>query len=167
MTVTTPPRTHVCPPDHAHAATQKITCYAHHGCRCPGCIDLHSAYNSWRNHMTRTDQPLIIPATGTHRRIQALMCLGWSMADIARLLGDRGSNVRRIMRSPTITRRFATRFARVYDELSWQVPAPTTQYRRASITRAKGIAARNGWHPPLAWNDIDNDPAPLTVRRAA
>jgi DNA-binding CsgD family transcriptional regulator len=93
----------------------------------------------------------IIPAIGTHRRIQALMAIGYPFADIAKRLGVHHDRIRQYLIQEAIYTRTAARIARMYDELS-MTPGPSR--------RARSIAARRGYLPPLAWDDdtID-DPA--------
>jgi transcriptional regulator with XRE-family HTH domain len=108
----------------------------------------------------RLDQAPPIPrgltdATGTRRRLQALMVLGYPLPDVARQVGvsyfsliqtagGNGSTVR----TPT-----AEKVARVYRRLSL-APAPPT--RTAELVRNEAMA--QGWVGPGAWDDID-DPA--------
>ncbi|MHC9046781.1 hypothetical protein ACYX8G_19525 [Microbacterium saperdae] len=117
--------------------------------------------------MRRTGQPLIIPALGTQRRIQALMTLGWSMTAIAGQFGDRRGNVRRILETTTISRRFATKIADAYDELSMKIPYGTDRHSRSMIARTRAYAARRRWLPPLAWDDIDTDTEPAATERSS
>lgn len=158
-----PDATHICPADHAHAAGEKLTCYAAHRCRCDECRELAAAYDSWRAHMHRTGQPLMVDATGTHRRLQALMAIGWSLPAIAARLGDRGPNIRRVLLAPRLTRRFADRIAAVYEDLCMIRPVGHDRTSIAAIARTRIFAARRGWLPPLAWDDIDNDPQPAAA----
>lgn len=154
---------HICPADHAHATGEKLTCYAHHRCRCTDCRDLAAAYDSWRTHMNRTGHTLMVDATGTHRRLQALMAIGWSLPAIAAHLNDRGPNIRRVLLAPRLTRRLADRIAAVYENLCMTRPAGHDRTSIAAIARTRIFAARRGWLPPLAWDDIDTDPHPATV----
>jgi hypothetical protein len=110
--------------------------------------------------MNATGQPLMVDATGTRRRLQALMTLGWSLPAIAERLGDRGPNIRRLLFAERLTRRFADRIAAVYDALCMIRPAGHDRTSNAAIARTRIFAARRGWLPPLAWDDIDNDPEP-------
>lgn len=96
------------------------------------------------------EAPRVDP-TGTIRRIQALAHIGWPVALTAKKAGYTPSYLFNIMagRVPTIPRDVASRLAIVYRQHSHQ-PGPS-EYTRS-------IARRNGWHGPLAWDDID-DPA--------
>ncbi len=93
----------------------------------------------------------IIPAAGTHRRIQALMAIGYPFVDLAERLGVHHDRIRQYLIQEAVYTRTAARVARLYDELS-MTPGPSR--------RARNIAARRGYLPPLAWDDdtID-DPA--------
>lgn len=43
-----------------------------------------------------------------------------------------------------------------YRQMSMTLPALDGPRERAVATRARAMAARNGWAPPLAWNNIDD-----------
>lgn len=110
----------------------------------------------------RLDQKPPIPrglteATGTRRRLQALMVLGYPLPDVARLTGVSYNSLHQTaagmwasVRTPT-----ADKVKAVYRRLSL-TPAPPTQY--AEYARNEAMA--NGWYGPMAWNDID-DPSCL------
>lgn len=94
-----------------------------------------------------------IPALGTQRRIRALMALGWTGRTIADHCGWKSAEaVTEILKD----RQFvflatAAKIASAYDEMSMRV-GPSDKNRAE--------ARKKGWAPPLAWDDIDNDPAP-------
>lgn len=111
----------------------------------------------------------LIDATGTHRRIQALVAAGWSLSKIALRLGVQPANMSTTM---SRTRLYASTVRAVrglYDEL-WDCPSPAgTPGERAARTQAYRFAAERGWAPPLAWDDetIDDPEArPSGVRRS-
>lgn len=89
-----------------------------------------------------------VPSTGTHRRIRALMALGWPHRELTARIGHNTSD---ILRGSLVSRDIAAAVADVYDDL-WDKPGPSTITR----ARAKGL----GYPPPMAWDDdrID-DPA--------
>lgn len=90
-----------------------------------------------------------IHATGTARRIQALLRLGWRLQDIADRLDVTRSAVHAWTRATRITAVNARRVAAVYDELS-MTPGPS----RISASRYAHFP------PPLAWDDDEiDDPA--------
>jgi DNA-binding CsgD family transcriptional regulator len=104
----------------------------------------------------------VIDATGTRRRLQALLTRGWPQAHLAHLLGRRRSNVGRLLQARTVTGRTERDVRALYDRI-WHTPPPQrTARERAAADQARALAARHGWQPPLAWDDIDTDPDPAT-----
>lgn len=100
-------------------------------------------------------KPRLIDPLGTHRRIRALLALGWTHVEIARHCGltTRGWTSE-LLRAGQVRQDTAAAIARAYDAMSGQVPQGKYRDRGRSIARAKG------WPPPLAWDDIDRDPEP-------
>ncbi|HEY0889348.1 MAG TPA: hypothetical protein VGE38_07045 [Nocardioides sp.] len=92
--------------------------------------------------------PRLVDSTGSIRRLRALAAIGWPWPALDLMPCGQ---VWQLTRRDTIRRDTAERIAEVYDRLS-MTPGPSI--------RAVRRAAANGWAPPLAWNDIDNDPAP-------
>lgn len=97
-----------------------------------------------------------VPARGAQRRLQALHARGWSTGALAPHLGIYQNNVARILRHNHITLRMHNRIADVYEQLWNEQPTNDTHSQNRELDRAR----RNDWHPPLAWDDIDNDDAP-------
>lgn len=95
----------------------------------------------------------VIDGTGTRRRLQALTRMGWTGTDLMGRLGKSPSYSSHMLRSDVVERRTAKQVQDLYDELWDQTPPDTTGSRRAKLR-----AERNGWPPPLAWDDesIDN-----------
>lgn len=115
---------------------------------------------AWRVNQRRTRArtylargPLTVDGTGTRRRIQALVAIGWSLGDLDRELGRKETYcsylVRRI-RPVLLTT--AQEVDTLYDRLSMQRPEGWVADRQRRWAQARG------WPPPLAWTDID-DPA--------
>ncbi|MDO5091804.1 MAG: hypothetical protein Q4D79_00020 [Propionibacteriaceae bacterium] len=89
-----------------------------------------------------------VDATGTRRRIQALVAIGWTLTELGRRLGIRRSNMR--LHRPTlrhVTERTRRDVATLYEEL-WDKPPAGP-----SGDRARAWAASQGWVPPMAWDD--------------
>lgn len=101
-----------------------------------------------------------VSARGTQRRIQALVARGWSMAKLSERLGIQRSNFTPLMQRDFVAASTARKVSALYEQLWDQSPATTTPAERASRTRALALAEARGWQPPLAWDDIDTDPAP-------
>lgn len=88
-------------------------------------------------------------ATGARRRLQALAAIGWSQMEIARRYDGHFVSLASIARGaqsqvgPRLHRLITT----AYDDLA-MTPGPHN--------RTRLDAARKGWAPPLAWDDIDD-----------
>jgi hypothetical protein len=138
-------------------------CYQRCGCRCDAC-----GRDVYRRQQARVIQGVesglvLIDATGVRRRIQALMALGWTSAEIGIATGAMsGAHVQQTSRKTRVRIDTARLIASAYHRLS-ATPG------RSEITRAR--AQRYGWPPPLAWDDgtgehgIDNPeatPWPMT-----
>jgi len=98
-----------------------------------------------------------VNATGTRRRLQALVAIGWTQTALAAELGRSATNLQRSMTSKAVTAHTARRVTKLYQRL-WNIQPPhASSAQRAAIDAARARAARHGWQPPLAWDDIDID----------
>lgn len=90
-----------------------------------------------------------VDALGPARRLQALVAIGYSARHLGERLGTQQQNVSRLMHSHQKWLQVATRdrIVAVYNELH-MTPGPST--------RARTIAKKHGWLPPLAWNNVDD-----------
>lgn len=118
-----------------------------YGCKCDRCRRAAARYQNQLDMERARGYRRTTDITGTRRRLQALMAIGWTGELLAPRLGwTTGEAVTNLMKqrrqfcyTPT-----ALRVERLYDQL-WNVPGPSSQGR----TRA----ARKGWLPPLWWDD--------------
>lgn len=146
-----------CPSSHPH----NTNCYNRHRCRCGRCRATRQARVPYeRRARFNAGANVHIPATGTMRRLQALAAIGYGSAAIAQETGVHTRHVTKLRDGDLAHVRVLTaaRIATVYDRLS-HLPITT---RAGNITRA--VAARHGWAPPLAWDNIDTDREPSGVR---
>lgn len=123
---------------------------------CPPCVAAKTRYEKIRH--VYGDR--MVPALGTRRRVQALMAMGHSGADIAAQLGVTYQAVHKI-KAGTADKVFAStaaNVARAYESMCMTLP--TGPHR----TRIRNAALRAGYAPPLAWDDIDTDPEPTDWR---
>ena len=98
--------------------------------------------------------------TGTRRRVQALVATGWSQARLAERLGLSRSNFGAMMRCEQVTAATARAVSDLYDRLWNQPPPEHDQRTRIAASRSRHHAEREGWPPPLAWDDDQiDDPA--------
>lgn len=109
-----------------------------------------------------------IPARGATRRLQALVARGHSAAELARRLGMSRANLSPLLHGtqPRVAKRRFAEVYRLYGELWDQRPSRATREQKSNHSRALGLAAKHGWVPPLAWDDIDRDVAPPVVEAA-
>lgn len=123
-----------------------LTGYSCRGCRCDACKD--ASHNYYLQRILHRG-PRLIDKTGTRRRVQALMRIGWTRAEIATRVGMTPGGLSRLLDPswPTVTVRNAAKVAAVYDELC-MTPGPSTC--------TAGHAKARGYAPPLAWDDIDD-----------
>lgn len=101
-----------------------------------------------------------VQALGAHRRVQALVARGWSISKIAVQLGWSGANFWQMMQRPMIEVATFRAIAALYEQLWDQEPPRDEWHAKTAYTRSLNYAQHRGWLPPLAWDDIDNDPTP-------
>jgi transcriptional regulator with XRE-family HTH domain len=103
----------------------------------------------------------LVPATGTVRRLRALMLAGWPASVLAGELGYQTHALRRLATSGQFTPAPTASGARVLYDRLWDKPGPSERTSRNAVQR--------GWAPAMAWDDdtID-DPAaqPQGIRPA-
>jgi hypothetical protein len=125
------------------------TAYVNDGCRCP----LARADRTRQNKMRRSAGRTFTDGTGTRRRLEALMWMGWSARHIGSHIGwsrgSVGSLLAKLQHGRSVERNTAARIAATYERLS-MTPGPSRI--------AHGKAASANYRPPLAWDNID-DPA--------
>lgn len=94
----------------------------------------------------------LVNATGTHRRLQALMWLGWPECELEKRLGAHAGWIYRSLRCSNVKLVLSDGVARLYDEL-WSV-RPESEGVDAGRAEAARLAARGRfWSGPLAWDD--------------
>lgn len=101
-----------------------------------------------------------VDQTGTTRRLQALMAIGWSASRLGERVGILGSNMSDLIHGRRqVTGATRKTIADLYEQF-WDQPPPNVEWRdKISVSRTKRFAERNGWAPPLAWDDIDDPEA--------
>lgn len=94
------------------------------------------------------------PALGTARRIRALNRVGWSNLAIARHAGIDPQRLYNLTDTGQVTAETVRIIRATYDDL-WNTP-PTSP--AGVVRRVINHATRQGWPPPMAWDDdlIDN-----------
>lgn len=128
------------------------------GCHSDCCKPAHArSVKSLRLHQQRYGTGVSIPTYRALRRLQALAAIGWSRKVIAARLGIRHQSLYRMGEDTTyVTQARFTQIDQLYRELSMRVPPQATKADRIAVAMTKAAAARNGWAPPLAWDNIDD-----------
>ena len=136
------------------------------GCRDQCCWLAKQRYDKRRRlEFHTTGRYRKVSNRGAIRRIQALQAIGWSVPEIAKRCSINHRHLYSLARHPMIYTSTFEAIARAFDEMAMTLPLERTTGERISSARARNHAARNGWAPPLAWDDIDNDPRPNGQRR--
>lgn len=153
-------RVSVCPPDHQHGA--RATCLKDHRCACQPCQDADNERTRYWRRQKAYGRVYRVPVTGVRRRIEALYTLGWSTVRIGQELGCKPATIQRWLQGDAAFVRKEThdRMADLYERLWNQPPSSDTWAERVGIGRTLAFARRQGFQPPLAWDDIDRDPEP-------
>lgn len=103
-----------------------------------------------------------VPSRGAARRIQALVARGWSQAKLADRVGVTDQIMAPLLAGRPANAATVRAIHDVYEQLWDQAPPTDTHRDRLAASRARNRAARMGWAPPAAWDDIDHDDAPQT-----
>jgi len=113
-------------------------------------------YDKRRRHeFHTTGRRRLVPAYRLVRRVRALQALGYSMGRVAAEAGLRTSSLYNpLYRGESVSRASFEAVAAAYERLC-MTPAPGRY-----AARERRWAARKGWLPPLAWDDIDDAEAP-------
>ncbi|MAE64129.1 MAG: hypothetical protein CMJ18_07620 [Phycisphaeraceae bacterium] len=125
------------------------------GCRRECCRKAKLAYDKRRKLDAIQGIDRRVPTWRVMRRIQALQAIGWSVPKMAEASEGR-------MSFKTIYGFARTEYVWVstFKDVDWlyrrlMLIAPAAS--SPGVTRAKRHAARMGWPPPLAWDDIDDE----------
>ncbi|MEB3367393.1 hypothetical protein [Saccharopolyspora mangrovi] len=121
--------------------------------------------------------PSRVHRIGFARRAQALACLGWTFKQLEARAGWHPGRIWSAMLpgrngGEYIPREWHLEMCALYDQLSMTKPVPGVDDHGRTINQRKSAALRNGWVPPLDWDDdeIDNPEAkpfgsPLLIAR--
>lgn len=95
-----------------------------------------------------------VDGTGTRRRLQALVAVGWPQVSLARI-----AEVDKLTINDQVNEAFSTAYGStartvraLYNQL-WNVDPTTYGVARRWIEEARALAVAKGWAPPGAWDD--------------
>lgn len=97
----------------------------------------------------------LIDGTGTHRRLQSLVAIGWPNAALARHMGMDTSNYFRIYNNTQVHAGTARQARDLFTEL-WNTNPINCGIDSRSYSKAVNYARRKEWPPPMAWLNIDD-----------
>lgn len=100
----------------------------------------------------------LVDATGTRRRLQALVAIGWSPTWIAAELDLTQDELDDILHTDQRVCASTDRAVRALYERWWDCPPPQeTDRQRTAASLARDLAASYQWAPPMGWDDAAID----------
>ncbi|MGW1135642.1 hypothetical protein [Streptomyces griseoluteus] len=93
-----------------------------------------------------------VDPTGTHRRLQALMAIGWPQLRLGPHIGRHPVYVNALLNQPNIYGTTAMAVATAYDRL-WNQDPRQHGVKTGTWKKVVGVARTHGWAPPGAWDD--------------
>ena len=94
----------------------------------------------------------LIDATGTRRRVQALITLGWTQVFLRERIGVSRQAFHRALTNSRVTAELARQVVALYDEFWARRPYPT-EVPPVAADNARHQATTAGFMGPLAWDD--------------
>jgi hypothetical protein len=94
----------------------------------------------------------VISATGTTRRLQALVAVGWPQMHLGCRLGMTPGNFGATLQRPRVIVRTARAVRDLYDAV-WRADPTEHGATAAGVSRARKAAAEQRWAPVGAWDD--------------
>jgi uncharacterized protein YerC len=101
----------------------------------------------------RAPEPRKVDATGTIRRIRALVAIGWTFWGISQKAGHGNTWALQVTTSSMVTPTTRDLIARLYDELWATEPPRVTADEKRAYRRSRSLAVKHGWASPLMWDD--------------
>ena len=96
-------------------------------------------------------QPAYQDATGTRRRVQALMAAGYPLTRQAVMLGRDRANFWKILRVQRVSTATARQMRALYDRIGDKPPRLASKWEKSASTCARERAAAEGWPGPGGW----------------
>lgn len=103
----------------------------------------------------------LVDGCGFRRRVEALMCQGWSMSKQADALGIERGNFGLMLHRPKVTVKHHLAMVELFDAWWNKQPRHVDHRELIAFNRTRNLAKQRGYVPPLGWDDIDNDAQPV------
>ena len=103
----------------------------------------------------------LVDGTGTRRRLQALIAIGWPQSHLAQKLAMTPANLGSVIHGDANVRKSTAAAVQALYDTHWRRGPQTPDARgRRSVAGSKHLAALKGWALPMAWDDDEiDDPA--------
>lgn len=124
------------------------------------CRSRTKAYSRRYDKLRRLGYHMHIDGTVTRRKMRALQAIGYTLTEMGRRIGRHQQSLSDTLHGDAPVHRTT---ARLIDELYTELHMTPAVGPVAERTRK--MAARLGYAPPLAWDDIDNDELPADMKR--
>lgn len=94
-----------------------------------------------------------VDGTGTRRRLQALVAIGWTPALLDVELGQKSGCAEGLLQADLVSDTTAGQVAWLFERL-WDCPPPQhSDEDKQAAEQARARASQNGWGPPMAWDE--------------
>ncbi|MFF2773382.1 hypothetical protein ACFVU3_00600 [Streptomyces sp. NPDC058052] len=97
-------------------------------------------------------QRKVLPVTGSARRLQALVAIGWPFTTLATYIGQNPRGISRINYQPYIFRSTADAIVATYAQLRDETPEDHG-VSLVGAQKSRALARRRGWPDPVWWED--------------
>lgn len=105
----------------------------------------------------------VIDSRGFRRRVEALMCVGWSMSKQAKAIGVNRRNFGLMMTRSQVTVKHHLVMVDLFDRWWNAEPLRGNKFDLIAYNRTRNLARARKYVPPLGWDDIDLDDAPAVA----
>lgn len=105
----------------------------------------------------------LVDSRGFRRRVEALMCVGWSMSKQAAALGLNRGNFGVMMTRSQVTVKHHLAMVDLFERWWNAEPPRGNKFDLIAYNRTRNLARERGYVAPLGWEDIDADDAPAVA----
>lgn len=128
--------------------------YNHGRCRCVPCTRAVNRYQKHRLNEQVKGAPLSVPALPTTRRIRALRTIGYTLRHLEAECGIPLKSLDNLSSAGLRGRKFDRRSVLLTTERAVSEAYERLWDKPGGSKRSVSDAAKRGWLPPLAWDDV-------------